>query len=72
MRNIQQERGLAESGMLQQDSNMGGGQMVTADFVMTPDVIFKDGNAGGSRSGGRGRIAVWRHRFSGWRGSGWS
>lgn len=51
MRNIQQERGLAESGMLQQDSNMGGGQMVTADFVMTPDVIFKDDNAGGAGVG---------------------
>ena len=51
MRNIQQERGLSESGMLQQDSNMGGGQMVTADFVMTPDVIFKDSNAGGAGVG---------------------
>jgi hypothetical protein len=51
MRNIQQERSLSESGMLQQDSNMGGGQMVTADFVMTPDVIFKDGNAGGAGVG---------------------
>ena len=51
MRNIQQERNLSESGMLQQDSNMGGGQMVTADFVMTPDVIFKDGNAGGAGVG---------------------
>ena len=51
MRNIQQERNLSESGMLQQDSNMGGGQMVTADFIMTPDVIFKDGNAGGAGVG---------------------
>lgn len=51
MRNIQQERNLSESGMLQQDSNMGGGQMVTADFVMTPDIIFKDGNAGGAGVG---------------------
>ena len=51
MRNIQQERNLSESGMLQQDSNMGGGQMVTADFVMTPDVIFKDSNAGGAGVG---------------------
>ena len=25
--------------------------MVTADFVMTPDVIFKDGNAGGAGVG---------------------
>ena len=51
MRNIQQERNLSESGMLQQDSNMGGGQMVTADFVMTPDVIFNDSNAGGAGVG---------------------
>lgn len=51
MRNIQQERDLSESGMLQRDANMGGGQMVTADFVMTPDVIFKDGNAGGAGVG---------------------
>ena len=51
MRNIQQERNLSESGMLQQDSNMGGGQMVTADFVMTPDVVFKDSNAGGAGVG---------------------
>jgi hypothetical protein len=51
MRNIQQERSLSESGMLQQGANMGGAQMVTADFVMTPDVIFKDGNAGGAGVG---------------------
>ena len=47
MQNIQQERDLASDGMLQKDSNMGGGQMVTADFVMTADVLFKDKNAGG-------------------------
>jgi len=51
MRNLQQERELSGSGMLQQGSNMGGGQMVTADFVMTPDVIFKDNNAGGAGVG---------------------
>lgn len=51
MQNIQQERELAESGMLQQGSNMGGGQMVTADFVMTPDVVFRDKNAGGAGLG---------------------
>lgn len=51
MQNIQQERELAESGMLQKGSNMGGGQMVTADFVLTPDVLFKDNNAGGAAVG---------------------
>jgi len=51
MQNIQQERALSESGMLQNNSNMGGGQLVTADFVMTPDVLFKDNNAGGAGIG---------------------
>ena len=51
MQNIQQERDLSESGMLQQDSNMGGGQMVTADFVMTSNILFQDNNAGGAGLG---------------------
>ena len=51
MRNIQQERALANDGMLQQNSNMGGSQMVTADFVMTADVLFSDKNAGGAGVG---------------------
>lgn len=51
MQNIQQERDLANKGMLQRNSNMGGSQMVTADFVMTADVLFKDKNAGGAGVG---------------------
>jgi len=51
MQNIAQERDLASSGMLQSGSNMGGGQMLTADFIMTPDVLFKDKNAGGAGLG---------------------
>ena len=51
MQNIQQERDLASDGMLQKNSNMGGSQMVTADFVMTADVLFKDKNAGGAGVG---------------------
>ena len=51
MQNIQQERDLASDGMLQKNSNMGGSQMVTADFVMTADVLFKDNNAGGAGVG---------------------
>jgi hypothetical protein len=47
LRQMQQERDLARSGDLQQASNVGAGQMVAADFVLTPGVIFSDNNAGG-------------------------
>jgi curli biogenesis system outer membrane secretion channel CsgG/SH3-like domain-containing protein len=44
---MRQERRLAGSGELQQGSNVGGGQMAAADFVLTPGVTFSDMNAGG-------------------------
>jgi len=47
MQNIQQERELARAGEMQQDANMGGGQMKAADFVMTAAVQVSDNNAGG-------------------------
>ena len=47
MQNVMQERQLAASGELRQGSNVGGGQMVTADFVLTPAVVFSESNAGG-------------------------
>ncbi|HSB68348.1 MAG TPA: CsgG/HfaB family protein [Candidatus Methylomirabilis sp.] len=47
MQNLMQERALAQSGQLRQESNMGGGQMVTADYVLTPSVVFSENNAGG-------------------------
>jgi hypothetical protein len=47
MQNMQQERALAESGQTRAGSNMGGGQMVSADFLLTPSVVFSEGNAGG-------------------------
>ena len=47
MQNVMQERALSASGQLRQESNMGGGQMVTADFVLTPSVAFSENNAGG-------------------------
>ena len=34
-----------------QDSNVGGGQMVTADFILTPSVVFSENNAGGVGGG---------------------
>lgn len=47
MQNVMQERALAGSGQLRQGSNMGGGQMATADYIMTPAVVFSEGDAGG-------------------------
>jgi hypothetical protein len=47
MRNLMQERALSDSGQLRQGSNMGRGQMATADFIMTPAVVFSEDNAGG-------------------------
>src|SRR4029453_7573498 len=47
MQNLMQERQLASSGQLRSNSNMGGGQMVSADFVLTPSVVFSENNAGG-------------------------
>jgi curli biogenesis system outer membrane secretion channel CsgG len=41
------ERELANSGDLEQGSNVGGGQMKAADYFLTPDVLFSEGNAGG-------------------------
>jgi hypothetical protein len=51
MQNIMQERQLASAGQARQGSNMGGGQMVSADFVMTPAVVFSENNAGGIGGG---------------------
>lgn len=63
MQNMMQERALAESGELRQGSNMGGGQMISADFVLTPAVVFSEDNAGGLGGalgglvgGSRGRV----------------
>jgi hypothetical protein len=51
MQNLMQERQLAAAGQARQGSNMGGGQMVAADFVMTPTVVFSENNAGGVGGG---------------------
>lgn len=51
MQNLQQERALAASGQLQQGSNVGGGQLQAADFVMTPAIQFS------SDTGGIGGVA---------------
>jgi hypothetical protein len=47
MQNLMQERALSNAGQTREGSNMGGGQMVAADFVLTPNVVFSENNAGG-------------------------
>jgi hypothetical protein len=47
LRNMEQERALAAGGQTRAGSNVGGGQMVAADFILTPMVVFSEGNAGG-------------------------
>jgi hypothetical protein len=47
LRNMEQERALAGAGQARADSNMGGGQIVAADFILTPGVVFSENNAGG-------------------------
>jgi hypothetical protein len=46
MQNLMQERDLASSGELREGSNMGGGQMMAADYVLTPTVVFSEDDAG--------------------------
>ncbi|MEO5700823.1 MAG: peptidoglycan-binding protein [Casimicrobiaceae bacterium] len=58
MANMQQERALQQSGELRNNSDFGKGQMVAADYAMTPSITFSAKNAsgmGGALSGlGRG------------------
>jgi len=57
MKNLIQERQLSKAGELQDDSNIGKGQLVAADFILSPSVAFSDSNSGG----GGGAVAH-RHR----------
>ena len=47
----QQERALAAGGNLQQGSNIGGGQIKAADFVITPTIAMSNNDAGGAAAG---------------------
>ncbi|MBX7147183.1 MAG: peptidoglycan-binding protein [Alphaproteobacteria bacterium] len=51
MNNIMRERQLMSSGQLKQGSNFGGGQIVAADYSLTPNVIFSNQDAGGIGGG---------------------
>jgi curli biogenesis system outer membrane secretion channel CsgG len=47
----QRERALSSGGDLRQGSNVGGGQIVAADYVLVPDVISQNGRASGNNFG---------------------
>lgn len=48
----QQERALASGGQLQGGSNVGLGQVRAADYILVPDIVSKNSNAGGTNVGG--------------------
>lgn len=56
MRNMQQERNLAESGEIRAGSNMGKGQVVAADYTLSPSVTFSQKGTGGIGGGLGGPI----------------
>lgn len=62
MRNMMQERNINESGEMRQGSSFGKGQMVAADYTMSPTITFSQkgtsgmGGALGGLFGGVGRV----------------
>jgi len=48
----QQERALSSGGALQAGSNIGGGQIKAADYILVPDIVSRNGNASGTNVGG--------------------
>jgi hypothetical protein len=49
--NIEQEEYLRQSGMLRQGSQTARGKMITTQYLLTPNVIFSNPNAGGAALG---------------------
>lgn len=60
MHNMMQERSLMQSGELRAGSNFGKGQMVSADYTITPEILFSQkgtGGIGGGLGGWAGVVA---------------
>ena len=51
MANMMTERQLDKSGELRSNSSFGGGQMVSADFSITPNIVFTENNSAGASLG---------------------
>ncbi len=58
MNNLMQERALESSGEMRQGSNFGRGQMVAADYTMSPSINFSKKGTGGL-SGALGSFGRW-------------
>ena len=56
MSNIMGERALEQSGEMRKGSNFGKGQMVAADYSMSPSITFSNNNAGGAGAAIGGRL----------------
>ncbi len=69
MDNMMQERALAQSGELRQQSNFGKGQMVAADYTLSPSITFSNENAGGAAAGIGARLGGWGGVLAGLAGS---
>ncbi len=69
MDNMMQERALADSGELRKQSNFGKGQMVAADYSLSPSITFSNENAGGAAAGAAARIGGWGGVLAGLAGS---
>ncbi len=52
MNNRTMERALADQGELQDGSNLGKGQVKTADYLLQPDIVSTNNNSGGGGVGG--------------------
>lgn len=57
-RNMQAERALMDSGELRKTSKMGKGQMVAADYTVTPSVTFSERNTSGGNMAGLGWVGA--------------
>ena len=53
---LQRERAMAAGGQFQKNSNMGSGQMVAADYLITPSITHRDADSGGGFGGLGGYI----------------
>ncbi len=61
MQNMMQERELQQSGEMRGGSNFGKGQMVSADYTLSPEIIFAQndtGGAGGALAGFGGAVGL--------------
>src|SRR6187551_135878 len=67
MRSRAMERAMADNGELQAGSNVGRGQVKTADYFMQPDIVTANSNSGGG--GGGAAIGGLLGHFGGWGGT---